>query len=121
MVYNAQGTKCVKTVIFAYEFEQMSTVFFEHLPSYHRTQFLSLVTMCNDLRTSGPQVGYAIAMALERVKNTSYSESRRDNWSYLVYQYDLLLQRNEEIFHIPSKSMQQVRHYLQKRLRRTLS
>ncbi len=40
MVYNAQGTKYVKTVLFAYEFEQMNTVFFEHFPSY-RLQFNS--------------------------------------------------------------------------------
>ncbi len=93
-VYDAQGTKDVNTVLFAYEFEQMSAANLGNLPAYHRSQFYGLVTMYNDSRTSPQpkiQDGYAITMALERVRNTKYSATQHDNWSYLVYQYDLLI------------------------------
>ncbi|KAK5252484.1 hypothetical protein LTS03_008833 [Exophiala xenobiotica] len=42
-----------------------------------------------------------------RASRDSHPESQRENWAYFVYQYDILIQRNKEIFHIPSESMQQ--------------
>jgi hypothetical protein len=58
-------------------------------------------------------------MALERVKDDTYSESERSTWTYLVYQYDILMQRNQEIFLIPSESLSELRQQLQVTLRKS--
>ncbi|KAK5464962.1 hypothetical protein LTS15_001525 [Exophiala xenobiotica] len=59
------------------------------------------------------QYSQAVEMALERLADEKPTESDRETWRSLVHQYDILMQYNQEMFHIPSEALLSLRKHLQ--------